>query len=134
MKPASYTFEFGLPPIECSPNWRGHWAKKARAVKGYRTLCAWEAVNHGYGALMFESAVVSVEYRAHRGAPGYHALDVQNAMAAMKAGIDALVDARILVNDSGKRVQWDEFRLMTTKREIARKGNGYGVTVTVRPT
>jgi hypothetical protein len=26
-----------LPPKECSPNWRGHWAKKAKAVSEYRT-------------------------------------------------------------------------------------------------
>lgn len=127
-----YTFDFQLPPIECSPNWKGHWAKKARAVKTYRTDCAWSAVNHGYGALMFESAVLSVEYRAHRGIKGrYCALDVQNAMASVKATVDALVDARILVNDSAKRVKWDEFTLRTTKPECLRYG-GPGVTVTVR--
>lgn len=98
----------------------------------YREDCAWSAVAHGFGALLFESAVISVEYRAYRGVSGYHALDVGNAMAATKPLIDALVDARILVNDSAKRLKWDEFTLRTTKRECARDGRNPGVTVTVR--
>ena len=30
---------FGWPPRECSPNWRGHWSKKAKAAKAYKTAC-----------------------------------------------------------------------------------------------
>lgn len=31
------------PPKELSPNFRGHWAKLARAKKAYRLACAWQA-------------------------------------------------------------------------------------------
>ena len=34
------TIVLPLPPKECSPNWRGHWAKKRIAVHNARTL-AW---------------------------------------------------------------------------------------------
>lgn len=30
-----------LPPPECSPNWRGHWRQKARAVASFREQAAW---------------------------------------------------------------------------------------------
>jgi hypothetical protein len=79
-----------------------------------------------------ESVVIDVEYRACRGAGGYHAYDAGNAIASLKAGIDGLVDAGIAKNDSKARLSWGEFTLLTTQREVKRSGKPPGITVTVR--
>ena len=89
------TCTFFWPPRECSPNWRGHWATKARAVKKYRRDC-W---------LLALGAKLAVDWpgeiHVHLGfSPASNRRrDVDNLVASLKSGLDGLADA-LGVDDS----------------------------------
>lgn len=85
-----------LPPVELSPNKRVHWARKARAVKYYRTLAMVVARNMGRR----ERVWVRAEARTTFYLPDRRRRDPDNLMAAMKAAWDGLVDARVLADDN----------------------------------
>lgn len=127
MTERSFSVDLPLPPKLLSPNVRAHWAKKHRATRDHRYDCAMLA--RSTKPKGWEACAVSleVEYRCARDALGYVARDVQNAMAALKAAIDGLIDAGIAPNDSKKWLQWDRFNLVTRKHP-----KGDGVTVIVR--
>ena len=92
----SYTIVLPLPPKPCWQNVRCHWAVKREAVKSHRgtakllTLAALASEQP-----MWESAVIDFAFywptKARR--------DPLNALGAMKAAIDGLVDAKLLVDD-----------------------------------
>lgn len=84
-----------LPPRELSPNARVHWAKKARAVKYYRTLACVVARNQGRRDRVWDRAeVVTVWYL-----PDRRRRDPDNLMASLKAAWDGIVDAQIISDD-----------------------------------
>jgi len=92
------TFQLPLPPKECSPNWRGHWAVKAKAVKAYRTLTAAVALTESDGDRpRWKRAMSQLRFffRDQR------ARDADNLLASMKAAFDGLTDAGILADDAG---------------------------------
>lgn len=121
-----------LPPAELSPNGRVHWGMKSRITKKYREGCAWAYVAARPRTWVVPmQVVVDLEYRAHRGCGGYHPKDRDNAIAACKAILDALKDARVIGSDAKDRLELGVFKLMTTAREVIRAG-GPGVTVIVR--
>ncbi len=89
------TCTFFWPPRETSPNWRGHWSTKARAVKKYRRDCwlialgaklavDWEGYIHVHMAFL---------------PPNNRVRDKDNLQASAKALLDGLADA-LGVNDS----------------------------------
>ena len=130
----SFAVELPLPPKMLSPNVRAHWAPKARAVKGYREVAAWE-IRRAYGfrrRAVLPHVTIDVQYRCPHGAAGYVAYDEQNAIAALKSALDGLADAGIVKSDSKKYVSWGSIELVTTARELARLGKTEGVTITVR--
>lgn len=100
---AVLVIRLGLPPKECSPNWRGHHMAKAKAVKAYR----YEAFIEGlrmFGApgaqmlhLPWEKAVARVTFSFKQ----RRRRDKDNLAASLKAAWDGLCDSRILDNDSG---------------------------------
>lgn len=98
------------PPKALSPNARGHWATLAKAKKAFRDLCAWEA--RAQGLPSFKNAP-QADLRALLAytfcPPDRRARDLDNVLAAMKAGNDGLVDA-MGIDDSrwGLSVQWGE--------------------------
>jgi hypothetical protein len=94
----------GLPPKECSPNWRGHWAAKADEVKLYRHDTGWNAVfakeahyrlNQEWW-LAPEHATMHVTFVV----PDNRRRDKTNMAAAFKPALDGLVDAGIIKDDS----------------------------------
>ena len=85
------------PPKELSPNFRGHWAKLARAKKAYRLACAWQAKAQGAGRIEADKLHLSLTFYP----PTRRAYDLDNALARMKAGLDGLADV-LGVDDS----QW----------------------------
>lgn len=132
-----FEVDLPLPPKMLSPNVSAHWAVKARAVKKYREDCGVlvkmamrkaKALSSGPA----ERAVVDIEYRCHRESFGYAAKDTQNAISALKAAIDGMVDAGVVKSDSAKRVSWGSVLLVTTKRNLERMGKKEGVTLTLR--
>lgn len=120
--------ELPLPPKVLSPNVRSHWGAKARATKAYRAGCCEMADAAVRRARWIAGRVVlDVEYRCSQKSAGYVAKDVQNAISAMKAGVDGLVDAGVAENDSKAHLTWGIFDLVTRK-----SAKGDGITVTVR--
>jgi hypothetical protein len=100
--PRSITIDLPLPPAECSPNWRGHWAKRAKAAKQYREACgfagvaarcAWERW-HGTPWTPLAQATLALLFTYCGRCP-----DDDNALASFKAGRDALVDAGLIGGD-----------------------------------
>jgi crossover junction endodeoxyribonuclease RusA len=87
--------ELPWPPRDVSPNARGHWAKKARAVKAYRDACGWELIAQNAPKLKAERIAYSMTFHP----PGDYAYDDDNLVARMKAGIDA-VATYIDIDDS----------------------------------
>ncbi len=89
-----------LPPKECSPNWRGHWTKKARAARkfrecaGYATIEAfesqdWSPLRRYHHRLGKRAAIMDVEIAW---CCGRRELDDDNAWASLKAARDGIAD------------------------------------------
>ena len=87
-----------LPPRELSPNFRSHWAKKAKAVKYYREQ-AWARarIEAPRPFLEWKRATLRTTWYL----PDARRRDPDNLMASLKAAIDGLVDARVLADDNG---------------------------------
>ena len=100
------------PPKTLSPNARQHWASLARAKKAYRSRCAWAA--RAQGLQRIENAA-KADLRAFMALtfcpPDKRARDLDNLIAAMKSGMDGLVDV-LGIDDSkwGLSIQWGEPR------------------------
>lgn len=74
------------PPAKLSPNSRCHWAQKARVFKSYKFQCFAVLSQHRpalWGRDSFELRFLP---------PDRHRRDLDNALSAFKAGIDALSD------------------------------------------
>ena len=76
--------ELPFPPSALSPNSRGHWAKKARAFKSYKTEC----VAHMLNARKELKGRNTFAITFHP--PTAHRFDLDNLVARWKAGCDAL--------------------------------------------
>jgi crossover junction endodeoxyribonuclease RusA len=82
-----------FPPVELSPNWRGHWSAHSAAAREYRRMC-W--------ALALEAKLRVPDY-AGEGSPIHVRLDFfppnrarrddDNVPASFKAGRDGVADA-----------------------------------------
>lgn len=91
----SITITLPWPPAALSPNSRLHWARLAKAKKAYREACYWQAVEQGVRKMDAERLHVHFEF--HK--PSRRAMDMDNALARCKAGIDGLADV-LGVDDS----------------------------------
>ena len=84
-----------LPPREASPNWRGHWAARYRAMTDYKTMTTLIA-RQARPAQPLPSATI----RPTLVVPNrWHILDPDNAIASLKSAIDGLQSAAIIAND-----------------------------------
>lgn len=83
------------PKRELSPNARVHHFPKARAVKAYRTGCAWEAKAQGAGRIKADRLPVTITFHP----PDNRRRDRDNLIASFKAGADGIADV-IGVDDS----------------------------------
>jgi len=86
------TFTFPWPTKALSPNWRGHWAQKAAAVKAYKTACR-RIVGETVVTPSFlpPDATMAVLMRFYP--PSKRHYDWDNLLASMKAGLDGMADA-----------------------------------------
>lgn len=83
------TLTMPWPPRALSPNARhAHWATLARAKRAYRGACAWAARQQGAARIDAPALAVSMTFVP----PDRRARDLDNCIAAMKAGIDGLAD------------------------------------------
>jgi Holliday junction resolvase RusA-like endonuclease len=100
------TVELPLPPRACSPNGRHYWRVKSAAVKNYRSECAmaYRAAWKSHLAdkpLISGKVTVSLEFWQARPFKDGRARfkDVDNAVASMKAALDALKEANVIADD-----------------------------------
>lgn len=92
----------GWPPRPLSPNYRAkHWSEISNAMRDYRNACKVDALNVR-NTLPRSSWPLAAPVQAHvvfvvaKGALP----DVDNAIASIKAGLDGLVDAKLLRDDA----------------------------------
>lgn len=97
-----------LPPIECSPNWRGHWADRYAALAGTK---------NNRGRAWFTVARIDLHRALHRGCPlplqapveamvtvyipaaKWRRMDPDNMATRMKPVWDLLVREGVLIDD-----------------------------------
>lgn len=77
------------PPMRLNPNVRQHWSAHARAKRLYRAACHIHARAQGVGRLQAEKVAVRLVFVP----PDRRRRDLDNLIAAMKAGLDGLADA-----------------------------------------
>jgi crossover junction endodeoxyribonuclease RusA len=111
----TFTVILTLPPSACSQNSRCHWSERARATSAYRKE-AWAMFLQAKPRDWTRRPVkLQVHMRYGRGSRGYKPQDVQNAIGALKAAIDGMVDAGIVPDDSAQWVSWGEVSIKEEK-------------------
>ena len=96
-----------LPPASSSPNWRGHWARQRREAAVYHDAvfyCCVDARNRGFGEGMsfpFTKAKLSLTFVFSE----YRRRDRDNALSRAKPGIDAIVDAGLVIDDDAEHLE-----------------------------
>lgn len=106
-----FTIRLPLPPKECQPNARVHWAARWRAGQRHKTRArsaSSRIVEHlGTSPLIMKASVKITFYHKIR-----RRRDPDNALASMKAAIDGLVESGLLGDDSQLTYLPVEFRLV----------------------
>jgi crossover junction endodeoxyribonuclease RusA len=74
------------PPKELKPNSRVHWAAKANAVKRYKRDCLWNCTAAKIKPFVADSVTLSIVFHP----PTNRHFDLDNALASIKPGIDAI--------------------------------------------
>ncbi len=122
-----------LPSPDCAHNSRAHYMAKARAVATLRDQTGWAARSMAQSVSWRGTKPVEIDivYACFRGCLGYQPRDVMNAMDAIKAGIDGLVDAGVMPDDTRRFLRIGSIDLKTTMAECMKLG-GAGVYYTVR--
>jgi len=96
-----------LPPVEYSPNWRGHWAQRYKAGEEYSDAVYYYAIdarNRFYDKglfLQFQKACIDLTFVF----PDERTRDQDNLIARFKPGLDALVDSLILAGDDSEHLR-----------------------------
>ena len=86
-----------LPDRLLHPNARCHWAKKAKAVKLAKEAAFYEARLAGVHGNLWKTADVKAVFYFQLS----RTRDKDNSSASLKAYLDGIVQAGLLVNDSG---------------------------------
>lgn len=79
------------PDRKLSPNARVHWAQKSRAVKQYRAVARMLTVSELNKTGDRPQGDVDIELAFYR--PSRRAMDLDNRIASVKAGLDGVADA-----------------------------------------
>src|SRR5690606_5149597 len=84
-----YTLTLPWPPRELSQNARGHWAKRSRAAKSYRSQCHLLALQARLAIPADDKVLLDLTFCP----PDRRRRDDDNCLAAFKSGRDGLADA-----------------------------------------
>jgi len=96
-----------LPPGSSSPNWRGHWGSKYKDSRIYHDAvfyCCVDARNRAFmegKSFPFLRAKLNLAFVF----PEYRRRDRDNLLSRAKSGIDAIVDAGLLLDDDAEHLQ-----------------------------
>lgn len=102
------------PPQELKPNWRGHWAAKARKVRRYRKdACLLTKMS---SPTQFFGYKGKAQIKCEFCAPDRRARDEDNLVATMKAGFDGIADW-LGINDRKFHHLEHEYRFSGRQRE-----------------
>lgn len=82
-----------FPPVELSPNWRGHWSKKSPVAKTYRRLCWALALEAKLKVPAYAAGGGKIAVRLDFFPPDWNSRDDDNVPASFKAGRDGIADA-----------------------------------------
>jgi len=82
-----------FPPVELSPNWRGHWSKKSPVAKTYRRLCWALALEAKLKVPAYAAGGGKIAVRLDFFPPTRASRDDDNVPASFKAGRDGIADA-----------------------------------------
>ena len=102
-----------LPPKQASPNWRGHWAVKYRAMRNYKevTYLMAKASLRGRDFQSLDRAIIRPTFVVPN---RRYIMDPDNALASLKSAIDGLQAARIIANDRNVVILPVTYRIDTT--------------------
>jgi len=96
-----------LPPVEYSPNWRGHWAEKYEAGKVYHDAvfyCCVDARNRGVrGGMLFP--LIWVVLNLTFVFPEHRRRDRDNLLASFKPGLDGIVASALILDDDAEHLE-----------------------------
>jgi len=95
-----------LPPVECSPNWRGHWAQRYQAGELYKSAVYYSCVDArnralAKGRLVFIRARLNLTFIF----PQRRRRDKDNLIARFKPGLDGIVDSGLVVDDDAEHLE-----------------------------
>jgi hypothetical protein len=121
----SVTIEIWLPPQSVAQNFHGKRREHFSGKKAYRTHARDEVLAQAHRFQFKKPVVLRHEWymgKERKEELGlipkrYRPLDVGNAIGALKAAIDGLCDAGLLVSDSHDRLKWGECELYRTAKE-----------------
>lgn len=82
-----------FPPVELSPNWRGHWSKVLKVKKAYRRLCWALALEAKLKVPSYAGKDSKIAVRLDFFPPDRASRDDDNVPASFKAGRDGIADA-----------------------------------------
>ncbi len=98
-----------LPPAACSPNFRGHWSKRNKASQQFKRDVHYAALDWKSSLskdetdnLPLDQAVIDLAFTVKEN----RIRDLDNWLARMKPGIDALVDAGIIAKDDHEHLRY----------------------------
>lgn len=131
MSGESFIARLSLPPDALSPNRVSsqHWRYRQKATKAYRKAC-WAAIRAARPAYWTAKAVsVAMDYYCCRESRGYKPRDAQNALSAIKAAVDGMVDAGVVPSDAKKFVEWWGLRLHSTRHDLKMALSAHEVTL-----
>ncbi|MBA7641339.1 hypothetical protein ES703_49016 [subsurface metagenome] len=95
-----------LPPIEYSPNWRGHWRQRYQAGEVYKSAVYYSCVDArnralAKGRLVFMRARLNLTFVF----PQSRRRDEDNLIARFKPGLDGIVDSGLVVDDDAEHLE-----------------------------
>jgi len=95
-----------LPPVECSPNWRGHWAQRYQAGEVYKSAVYYSCVDArnralAEGRLVFMRARLNLTFVF----PQRRRRDEDNLIAGFKLGLDGIVASGLVVDDDAAHLE-----------------------------
>ena len=96
-----------LPPVSSSPNWRGHWGEKYTSAKVYhnavfyccvgaRNKASLRGMEFPFIKARLNLTFIFLEQRRR---------DRDNLIARFKPGLDAIVDAGLLLDDDAEHLE-----------------------------
>lgn len=101
-----------FPPVELSPNWRGHWSTHSSAARQYRRMCRALALEAKLRVPDDAGADGVIHIRLDFFPPSRARRDDDNVFASFKAGRDGVADA-LACDDA-------QFRTITVLHETPR--------------